>query len=148
LAAVGRACSAGRTGATGLEDLDRDAIARLHAPRLRSQRPDPLDDTDRLVARHEREPDGQRAAPLLVVGAAEATRLDPEHRVVIADRRHREVALAQPTRRLEHERPGHQVAARTPPSRSSTAPASFTNRSTSSAAGTSSWIAPTPCPAG
>ena len=45
---------------------------------------DALDDAHRLVPRYEREAAGQVARVLLVIGAAQSARLDPEHCIIVA----------------------------------------------------------------
>ena len=86
------------------EHLDRDAIAGLHTPTRGRARADLLDDADRLVTGHERVAREQLAGELLVVGAAQAARLDAQERVVVADLGTRECTLGQPARCLQHQR--------------------------------------------
>ena len=86
------------------EHLDRDPIALAHAPASRRPRPDPFDDTDRLVAGNEREAREQLARVLLVVRTAQTARLDPQQPVVVPDRGDRELARVELPRRHEDER--------------------------------------------
>ena len=92
--------------AARLEHLDRDAVARLHAPTLGGPRSDRLDHADGLVAGNEGEPGREGAGVLLVVGAAQATRLDAQEPVVVADGRDVEVVERELSRCLEDEGAG------------------------------------------
>jgi hypothetical protein len=73
----------------GLEDLDRHAIAGVHAPSLRGAIPDILDHTHGLVPRDEREPRGQVTRVLLVIRSAQSASFDTQQTVIGADRRKR-----------------------------------------------------------
>src|SRR5205823_5466134 len=89
-----------------LEDLDRDAVAGLHAPPLGGRRTDGLEHPDDLMAGHEGEPRGQHACVLLVIGAAEPACLYAEEAVVVADLRHGELAGDELPGRLQHQGAG------------------------------------------
>ena len=89
-----------------MEDLDGHTVAGLHAPPLRGLRADGLDDSDGLVAGHEGEAGRQRAGVLLVVGAAQAARLDAKEPIVVAHARQRQVASDELPRLLEHQGAG------------------------------------------
>ena len=90
LAAAVRAGAARVALAARLEDLDRHPVADLHAPALGRRRAPtasitPTDSWPGTKAK----PAGERAGVLLVVGAAQAARLDAEQAVVVADPRGR-----------------------------------------------------------
>jgi hypothetical protein len=95
--------------AARLEDLDRDAIAGGYAPPLSGSRADDLDDPDHLVAGNERETATQDAGVLLVIGATESARLDPQQPGIVADLRTGQFVGAKAPRLLEHERGRHAV---------------------------------------
>ena len=78
------------------EDLDRDAVTGAYTPTFAAARAELLDHADRLVPGHEREPGEELSGELLVVGAAQPTRLDPQQAVVVADLRERERARVEP----------------------------------------------------
>jgi acyl-CoA thioesterase-2 len=88
-----------------LEDLHRHALALGHTPTRGCVRADLVDDPDRLVARHEREAAVELTGVLLVVGAAEAARLDAQQRVVDTDARPRKPSFDEVSGLGEHERP-------------------------------------------
>ena len=98
--------AAGTTGPTRLEHLHGHPVTRLHPPALRRGGADRFDDPDGLVARDERAAGMQLAGVLLVVGAAQPARLDPQETVVIADLGQRERLLHEVARGLQHEGPG------------------------------------------
>jgi hypothetical protein len=89
-----------------LEHLHGDAVAGLHAPTLGRFWTDGLDHADRLVTGHEGEAGGERAAVLLVVGAAQTARLDPKESVVVAHVRQWQVTSDELPRLLEHQGAG------------------------------------------
>src|SRR5205807_10536204 len=91
---------AGPSTSAGLEDLNRHPLAWRHAPAPGRRVPHALDDADHLVAGHEAEGPRQRAGVLLVVRAAQAARLHPEHAVVGTDVGDGQVPLAKHARRL------------------------------------------------
>jgi hypothetical protein len=78
-----------------LEHLQGDAISLLDAPALAGALPELLHDAHRLVPRDERAAGVELAGVLLVVGAAQAARLDQEEPVVGADLREVERLLHQ-----------------------------------------------------
>jgi hypothetical protein len=104
LAAPVLAPPAGGAGAARQEHLDGDTVARPDAPALGRPVADRLDHPDRLVTRHEREAGRDRAGVELVVGAAEAARLDPQDAVLVADLGQRQLVAPQRPGRLQHER--------------------------------------------
>ena len=84
-----------RALATRQEDLDRDAVALADTPPVRGTRADALDDADRFVTGYEGEAREQLAGELLVIGAAEAARLDAQQPVVVTDLGERELARSR-----------------------------------------------------
>jgi hypothetical protein len=99
------ACRALGTLAASLEDLDRNAIAGLHAPTLGRSGAERFDDADGLVARHEGEAGREGAGVLLVVCTAEPARLDAQDAVVVADVGDGEVVRDEPPRLFQDESP-------------------------------------------
>jgi hypothetical protein len=83
-----------RARSTRLEALDCDPIARGDLPSLGSPGAQCDDSTDGLVPGDEREARAQSAGEELVIGSAEATRLDLQDRIVVADGRDRERLVA------------------------------------------------------
>src|SRR5581483_12254655 len=106
-------------------------------------------DPDRLVAGHEGKPGREGAGVLLVVGAAQPARLDSQQPVVVADLGEVELARHQPPGLLQHQgaRRGQRTAG-IAPIRCNTSRASSTMARTTSPAGVTSPMPPTPWPAG
>ena len=71
------ACAARRALTAAEEDLEGDPVALDHAPPAGRLGADALDHADDLMAGHEGPTGVQGARVLLVVGAAQAARLDP-----------------------------------------------------------------------
>jgi hypothetical protein len=90
--------------AARLEHLDRDTIADLHAPSLGRTRADALDDAHGFVPGDEGEARGQVPGVLLMICAAEPTRLDAQKAVVVTQPRQLEFSRHEVPWRFEHER--------------------------------------------
>jgi hypothetical protein len=87
----------------------RHPVAHANAPSLGRPVAERLDDTDGLVPRDEGEARGNGAGEQLVIRAAQATCLHAQQSVVLADRRHRDLAVHKVARRLEDQRLGHAI---------------------------------------
>ena len=118
---VAQVIAAGETRtamATRQHRFDRNAIADVDFPAARRAIADLGDASERLVARYHRHRRAQLAFELLVVGAADAARLDAQDRRIVVDVGDRDVArFERPNRRLHHRERGARQRAHRAPSR-------------------------------
>src|SRR5207237_3849999 len=88
----------------GPEDLHRHPLALRHPPSLGGPGAERLEAPHHLVARDEGEGAGEGAGVLLVVGAAEPARLDPQDPVALAQIGERKPSGPEPAGCLKHQR--------------------------------------------